>query len=403
MDPSREPEPADAEDLSRVDGSPIRSLPLGYCTNVHPGPGLARILDGVVATAPLVASSLRHGGEDSVLPGDAPLPLGLWLSDEASRELDRPGEAERLRDRLAGLGLVVAGLNGFPFGDFHGRVVKHAVYEPSWADPARLEFTARLARVLARLVPAGTRSAGVTTLPVGWRAAFADRGSIDAARHGLAAAVEALRRASGDSGVELHLDLEPEPGCLLERAEETAEFLAGMHDLAGGAAQRHLRACHDVCHASVMFESQEDSLEAYRRRGVLVGRVQLSNAVAFDGSGGDFRALRIFDEPRWLHQTTVLDGSGKVHLFEDLPDAIERAPEGFWRIHFHVPVFAESLGRVQTTRGDVAECLAALRAEDGCDFLEVETYAWSVLPASMRPGSLDEGIARELRFVRALL
>ncbi len=359
------------------------------------------MLDGLMATAPAVAAMLREAGD---IDSAATFPVGLWLSDEASRELEAPGEAERLRERLARRGLVVAGLNGFPFGDFHGRVVKHAVYEPHWADPRRLEYTVRLAGLLARLVPSGTATAGVTTLPIGWRSTFADPAAVEAAKGNLAAAVESLRALGDRSGIEIHLDLEPEPGCLLERAGETAELLAEVHDRVGGDEARGvLRACHDVCHAAVLFEDQEMSLASYRARGVPIGRVQVSNAIAFDGTAHDFRSLRPFDEPRWLHQTAVLSGSGRVHCYEDLPQAIEEAPEGFWRVHFHVPVFAGSLGRVETTRSEIGECLAALVPEDGCDFLEVETYAWTVLPPALRPASLEAGIAEEIRFVRSLI
>lgn len=380
---------------------PLRSLPLGYCANVHPGPGLARLLDGVMATAPAVAAALR---EDGSLGEREPFPVGLWLSDEASRELAEAGAAEALRDRLRRRGIVVGGLNGFPFGDFHDRVVKHAVYEPHWADPRRLDFTARLAEVLARLLPEGTASSGVTTVPIGWRGAFGDPSLVEAAKANLATAIEALRELRDRTGVLVHLDVEPEPGCLLERAGETAGFLADVHARSGSSdAREFLRVCHDVCHAAVLFEEQDASLAAYRDRGVRIGRVQISNAIAFDGTANDFRALRPFDEPRWLHQTAVLEGNGRVHFYEDLPKAIDEAPEGFWRIHFHVPVFARSLGRVETTREEIAECLAALREDDGCDFLEVETYAWSALPASLRPGSLEEGIAEEIRFVRSLI
>ncbi len=381
--------------------NPLRSLPLGYCANVHPGPGLARLLDGVMATAPVVAASLR---EDGSLGERDPFPIGLWLSDEASRELAQPGEAEALRDRLRRRGIVVGGLNGFPFGDFHDRIVKHAVYEPHWADPRRLDFTVRLAEVLARLVPEGTVSSGVTTVPIGWRAAFEDAGRVEAAKSSLAEAIEALRAIRDRTGVLVHLDLEPEPGCLLERASEAAEFIASVHERAGTPeAREFLRVCHDVCHAAVLFEEQEASLAAYRERGVQIGRVQVSSAIAFDGTANDFRALRPFDEPRWLHQTAVLEGNGRVHFYEDLPKAIDEAPEGFWRIHFHVPVFAASLGKVETTREEIAECLGALRVDDGCDFLEVETYAWSALPPSLRPTSLESGIAEEIRYVRGLI
>jgi hypothetical protein len=377
---------------------PIASLPLGYCANVHPGPGLKRSIEGLLRTGPAVAAELRAAGE---LEG--PLPVGLWLSEEAAREVEAPGAAERLRDELARAGIRVAGFNGFPMGDFHGQEVKHRVYRPHWADPRRLEHTLRLASILPRLLPAGVREAGVTTVPVGWRGEFADAAAIDAAVALLRDAAVSLERQRDDTGVVVHLDLEPEPGCLLERAGECAAFLDRVLDGVPPSARGLLRACHDVCHAAVLFEEQEESLQRYRDRGILVGRVQISSGVHFDGTAGDFRLLRPFEEPRWLHQTAVLDGRGTVHAYEDLPEAIEQAPEGYWRIHFHVPVFAESLGRVETTRSEIAACLDALRPEDGCDFLEIETYAWSVLPASMRPASLEEGIAAEIRFVRQLL
>ena len=376
----------------------LADLPIGYCANVHPGPGLRRAIDGLLATAPAVARILRREG---LLRG--PLPVGLWLSDEAARTVEPPGEAERLRDELAGAGLVVAGLNGFPQGDFHDRIVKHRVYTPHWADPARREHTRRLAEILPRLLPAGTLQAGVTTVPVGWASDFSDPAAVDAAISNLRGIAESLLAQWQQRGVLIHLDLEPEPGCLLQRPGESAAFLAQVLDPLPPAAREVLRICHDVCHAAVLFETQEDALAAYRAAGVRLGRLQISNAVDFDGTASDFRLLRPFEEPRWLHQTAVLDGQGRVHFYEDLPIALDEAPEGFWRIHFHVPVHVETLGRVGTTRSEIEACLAELRPEDGCDFLEVETYAWSALPAALRPGSLDEGIAEELRFVHGLL
>ena len=40
--------------------------------------------------------------------------------------------------------------NGFPYGDFHQSVVKHRVYEPTWADAERLA-------ALAATLPADQR------------------------------------------------------------------------------------------------------------------------------------------------------------------------------------------------------------------------------------------------------
>ncbi|MHC4911179.1 MAG: hypothetical protein ACYTF9_15845, partial [Planctomycetota bacterium] len=75
--------------------------------------------------------------------------------------------------------------------------------------------------------------------------------------------------------------------------------------------------------------------------------------------------------------------------------------DGEWRVHFHVPVDIESFGALRTTQGDLEACIALLRDEP--TQLEIETYAWSVLPEPLQPPSLAEGIAREITWVRERL
>ena len=69
-------------------------------------------------------------------------------------------------------------------------------------------------------------------------------------------------------------------------------------------------------------------------------------------------------------------------------------------IHFHVPIFLERFGHLTTSRPDVVECLdAILDPAIGANFtghLEVETYAWTVLPTTMRQRGLSQDIASEL-------
>src|SRR5437773_2427741 len=78
------------------------------------------------------------------------------------------------------------------------------------------------------------------------------------------------------TGRVLHLDIEPEPDCLLETAGETAVFferwvfdagaamLAGRLGISGEAARDHLRdhvqVCFDVCHCGVEYETPAEAL-----------------------------------------------------------------------------------------------------------------------------------------------
>jgi hypothetical protein len=99
---------------------------------------------------------------------------------------------------------------------------------------------------------------------------------------------------------------------------------------------------------------------------------------------------------------------GTIHRQVDLTEDAALSPlDSFatadeWRVHFHVPVNAESLGPLQTTRGDLKKALAAVRDLDYAPHLEVETYTWEVLPDG-RQTSLVDGLTAEVEATRTLL
>ena len=71
-------------------------------------------------------------------------------------------------------------------------------------------------------------------------------------------------------------------------------------------------------------------------------------------------------------------------------------------MHFHVPVDAERLGPLKTTRTELREALTAAKNLSYAPHLEVETYTWEVLPN--RPAvDLVDGLTRELTATRTLL
>lgn len=383
----------------------------GYCTNVHPG----RSVEQLLATLEQHALAVKQ----RVSP-DAAMGVGLWLSADLARELIHENRVQWLARWLRERGLEVFTLNGFPFGDFHQSRVKHAVYQPDWSDPRRLRYTMDLIAVLAGLLNDDAPEGSISTLPIGWRGqarpARTEMPVSTTAARNLLAVVDHLTGLEQRTGKLIHLDLEPEPGCILQTSEDVVSLFTDHLDPLGdpGRSRRHLRVCHDVCHGAVMFEDQAGAFERYRSADIRIGKVQFSSAIAMDldgltpvGCAEVVDQLHSFAENRYLHQTTVRTanpaGKPTVTFYEDLPEAIvawreNPVPSGQWRVHYHVPLFLDSIGGLQTTQRQAIESLSLCKAS-GVRHYEVETYTWGVLSDELRGATLADGIARELAWV----
>jgi hypothetical protein len=373
---------------------------LGYCTNVHAGVDLEQTQANLERFA--LAVKRRFSPE-------APMGVGLWLSASAARGLLEGKRLPEFAAWLAEVGLVPFTLNGFPYGDFHRRVVKHDVYKPTWLEPARAGYTSDLFTILHRLLPPGL-DGSISTLPLAWGKPAASAAQRDTAATALRRLAGQLATLEKETGRRICLCLEPEPGCLLQRSTDVVRFFQD-HLLRGpdeAAVRRHLTVCHDICHAAVMFEDQTEVLQRYQDAGIGVGKVQVSSAVALDLTRlqpGDraaaLRQLGSFAEDRYLHQTMVRSRVGAAPVFhEDLPAALATtAPAGGageWRVHFHVPIYLQRFGYLDAMQQPILDCLRFVAAHDTTNHFEVETYAWGVLPVELQQPDLAAGIAEEM-------
>ena len=378
---------------------------LAYCTNVHPGRDLQETRAALEQYACAVKE--RYSPQH-------PMAVGLWLSAQTSRELlEERRELDEFGAWLEEAGLVPCTMNGFPYGDFHQEVVKHQVYRPAWWESARADYTCRLAEILDHLLPPRVTGT-ISTLPIGWPPDGEASGHWRAAAQELQRTVAFLRRLAEQRGRRIVVCLEPEPGCLLQSAQDVVAFceehLWSLHEPSWW--REHLGVCHDICHSAVMFEDQVDAVETYRRAELPIAKVQISAAVELwlegrpqDEAEAARDELAKFDEPRYLHQTVWRSPSGQTCFFEDLQAALTD-PRGLeqseWRTHFHVPIYLKEIGRLETTQDEIDRCLQALSKDEVLHF-EVETYAWSVLPEGLREPSLADGIAREMAWAAVRL
>src|SRR3954451_10593811 len=104
----------------------------------------ARDLPAVIQQLDTYASAIRARlGVDT-------LGVSLWLPPTLAAALAVDGRARtRLRGELDARGLEVVTLSGVPYAEGGGEASSGANrYVPDWSDPARLEYTLDLARIL---------------------------------------------------------------------------------------------------------------------------------------------------------------------------------------------------------------------------------------------------------------
>ncbi len=384
----------------------------GYCTNIHSGATLRE----VVANLQRYAVPVKK-----MACPDEPMGVGLWLSCAAVNETLDGDNWRELSEVLHNNGLVPNTFNAFPFDDFHQPIVKHRVYQPAWDDASRLDYTLQVARLMARLLPPDA-SGSISTLPLGWPAETGNEELKTSSARNLGRCARELATIRDETSRTIRLAIEPEPGCVLSTSIDLCDFFSTHLDALPEkrVVREFTGVCHDACHAAVMFESAQSSLDRYQRHGVRIVKVQLSSAIEArltdmrDAIRGDesndrhdlLSELAAFAEPRYLHQTCIRTGDGTTRFFEDLGPALkflkDREGGALCRTHFHVPVHLESIGRLRTTRDSIPECLAWIRGNLSAATqpdVEVETYAWSVSPKSLGGDSLEDSIAHEIRWV----
>jgi len=388
---------------------PFSRLPLCYCTNVHPG----RSVDDVLRGLDHYTLPVKERCQES-------LAAGLWLARGVVDEiLSSQHGAQRFRDELQTRGLSCHTLNAFPYGDFHSERVKENVYIPDWTDPRRLEYTKRCARILAALLP-DEADGSMSTVPLGFKPFVQPPNPqfLEEAASQLLELATFLKQLHAETGQTIRLAIEPEPCCVLETTGETREFFRFLFDRAASAGvaetvREHIGVCYDVCHQAVEFEDVGDSVGQLAQSGVRINKVHISCALKVERPNEHpavREALARYVEPRYLHQTTARMPEGGILRTLDLSEEFTRHPPDDyaacdeWRVHFHVPVNAEHLGPLGTTREELKQALTVVAEFDGDDapHLEVETYTWEVLPDGART-DLVTGLSTELTATRTLL
>lgn len=389
---------------------------LTYCTNIHAGENWTDHFNALKLSFPEIKQQLSP---------NAPMGIGLRLSNIAGIELLQNDNLLQFKQWLKAQEAYVFTMNGFPYGGFHNTIVKDQVHAPDWTTDDRIDYTIRLFHILADLLPVGM-DGGISTSPLSYRNWFNSEVELEAAKSEstkniLRVAAE-LDQIKQKTGIKLHLDIEPEPDGMLETGREFidwfeqdllpqgANFFEQEYQIPAIESQQlirdHINLCYDVCHFAIGYEPHELIINELAKKGIKVGKIQISAALKAEFDAPNVNKQEIlaefekFNESTYLHQVIARLADGEILRYPDLPEALAAADDNQeWRAHFHVPVFLENFGLLQSTQADITKVLNIQTQNPFTDHLEVETYTWGVLPDALKI-PLTQSIIRELEWVK---
>lgn len=390
---------------------------LTYCSNIHSGETWHEHFERLKENISVIRKK--------VAPFE-PFGIGLRLANSASLELRKQENLEAFQLWLAENNCYVFTMNGFPYGGFHHTIVKDKVHAPDWLSADRVSYTIRLAQILAALLPEGV-DGGISTSPLSYKYWHKDEeveNVLEKCTFNLLQVLEQLVHIKNITGKTIHIDIEPEPDGLLGNGKEFLNwyvrylFPLGIpyvqdrynvnEDEAASIIREHIQLCYDVCHFAVGFEDHAHMIEQLRSLGIKTGKIQISaalKAVMTENRQQVIDAFKQFNEPVYLHQVVARKPDGSFINYPDLNIAINDAGNNQvveWRAHYHVPLFIENYGLLQSTQKDIQTVLAIHDTTMFTFHLEIETYTWEVLPDEMRL-PLTESIAREILWVMNIL
>ena len=391
---------------------------LTYCSNIHPGITWADHYSELKQSVPQIKAQLSSA---------QPMALGLRLANQASIDLIEPNNLENFKNWLAENNLYVFTMNGFPYGGFHNTVVKDQVHAPDWTTSDRLQYTLRMFHILAKIMPEDMIEGGISTSPLSykywWKNDFELNETTKKATMNMLLVVEELIKIETETGKILHLDIEPEPDGVLDNGHE---FIRWYLDIllplgikffenkgktkieAEETIKKHIQLCYDVCHFGVSYIEPQLFLNQLFNYQIKVGKIQISSALKVDfteNAEEKLKAISQYDEPTYLHQVVTKKTNGKLENYVDLTPALANFDAKTiqeWRVQYHVPIFTDSYGLLQSTQNEIVKVLSIQKNKPFTQHLEVETYTWAVLPTDIQI-PLNDSICREMSWVKKQL
>jgi sugar phosphate isomerase/epimerase len=289
------------------------------------------------------------------------LGVSLWLPPTLAAALAIDGRSRtRLRAELHARGLELVTLSGAPYAE--GGDEDPAI--PDWSDPARLEYTLDLARILTDLLPEDAVRGAVTTTGLGPREGW-DAAKQKASARILSRLSAGLAEVAWHTGRAVRVGFQPRPGFVLDHTDSIVEAF-------GRLDRERLGVCLDLADLACTWQEPVAALDQLAAAGVSLIQVRITAALEVADPVAAAEALQGYVEPG---HPAVTNPAGDY--VPDLAQALADQPSGPWRVRHHVPLHTQPEAPLTATTAVWQTALRHLTAgaHPGTEYLAIESSA----------------------------
>jgi len=349
--------------------------------------------------------------------------LSLCISNSLTNEIKKGNNIQNLITWLRYNKSYISSINGFVYQSFHKKKIKEKIYFPDWSSKRRIIYTKKLIEILSKLIKK-KYDGSISTLPVSydlWTTTNNKHYLLYKASKNIAEIIDILIKIKQLQKKIIHLDIEPEPHCVIETYKNLISFFKHWllpicneylkkkykykktHNLT--YIYRHIKICYDICHFSVNFENHQNILELIKKSRMKIGKIQISSALRIILTKENKKAitdqLLILKKSPFLHQVTEKTKNGiKKYLdIKYLLNDFSKKINCELRIHCHIPVYEKNYKNMYTTQNETERTLIILLQHLQIKHMEIETYTHDI----MYSNNQIESIIKEYDWVFKIL
>ncbi|HFL8819312.1 MAG TPA: metabolite traffic protein EboE [Candidatus Azoamicus sp. OHIO2] len=328
--------------------------------------------------------------------------LGLCVSNTLINNVLNIHNLSYLRTWLIKYNLYISSINGFVYKSFHTKKIKEHIHYPDWTSSKRVDYTKKIIYFLSAALTKMT-DVSISTSPLSFKTWIRRKNAkyiFFKSSVNILYVLQLLINMYKNKKHYIHLDIEPEPYCLLESVNDFLYFFIKwlipnsklyLHLLdkknKASYLRKYINLCYDICHFSVNYYNHIDIIKSIVLNKIKVGKIQVSSALEATITNDNYKIimkeLLFLNKSKFLHQNTLVT-ENKIFINKHI-DLNYEVLKGFCndtklRIHCHMPLhLTKYRSYLDTTTNESKDVFLTLLKCIKIKHIEIETYTYDIL------------------------